>query len=81
MSTDDAEWFFDQVRPGDIVKVVNSGGDTMESFGNGFGDWNLNWSKWLKGSALQAGSGTGADKSATGASDNVVQASRLRPAV
>ncbi|MEV5935373.1 Ig-like domain-containing protein [Streptomyces sp. NPDC052079] len=52
MSTANAEWFFDTVRQGDIVEVVNSGGDMMEPFGNGFGDWNLDWPKWQAGSAL-----------------------------
>ncbi|MEU8982876.1 Ig-like domain-containing protein [Streptomyces sp. NPDC048309] len=55
MSTSNAEWFFDNVREGDIVKVVNSNGDTMDPFGNGFGDWNLDWKKWRNGSALVAG--------------------------
>ena len=30
MSTENAEWFFDTVREGDVVKVVNSDGDTMD---------------------------------------------------
>ncbi len=51
MSTENAEWFFDTFRPGDLVEVVNSDGDTMEPFGNGFGDWNLSWEKWREGSA------------------------------
>ncbi|MGV9555380.1 Ig-like domain-containing protein [Streptomyces sp. NPDC003401] len=55
MSTENAEWFFDNVREGDVVEVVNSDGDTMETFGNGFGDWNLDWGKWREGSALTAG--------------------------
>jgi lipoprotein-anchoring transpeptidase ErfK/SrfK len=55
MSTANAEWFFDTVREGDVVEVVNSYGDTMETFGNGFGDWNLDWRKWRAGSALTAG--------------------------
>ncbi|MEV6396394.1 Ig-like domain-containing protein [Streptomyces sp. NPDC051907] len=54
MSTGNAAWFFETVREGDIVKVVNSGGDTMDPFGNGFGDWNLSWDKWRGGSALVA---------------------------
>ncbi|BCL31191.1 hypothetical protein GCM10017557_60500 [Streptomyces aurantiacus] len=54
MSTANAEWFFDTVRAGDIVKVVNSDGDMMDPFGNGFGDWNLTWDSWRKGSALVA---------------------------
>jgi lipoprotein-anchoring transpeptidase ErfK/SrfK len=59
MSTGNAEWFFDNVREGDVVKVVNSYGDTMEAFGNGFGDWNLGWKKWRNGSALVGGSPDG----------------------
>lgn len=55
MSTSNAEWFFDTVRPGDIVKVENSNGETMDPFGNGFGDWNLAWKTWRKGSALLKG--------------------------
>ncbi|MER6624486.1 Ig-like domain-containing protein [Streptomyces sp. NPDC000931] len=52
MSTDDAQWFFDTVREGDVVKVENSTGETMEPFGNGYGDWNLDWPAWRAGSAL-----------------------------
>ncbi|MEW2516121.1 Ig-like domain-containing protein [Streptomyces sp. NPDC046870] len=59
MSTSNAEWFFDTVREGDIVKVVNSNGDEMEPFGNGFGDWNVDWQKWRKGSALFNGTPDG----------------------
>ncbi|MER5943501.1 Ig-like domain-containing protein [Streptomyces sp. NPDC001928] len=59
MSTANAEWFFDNVREGDLVKVVNSNGNTMESFGNGFGDWNLPWKNWRGGSALVAGTPDG----------------------
>ncbi|MEV7688660.1 Ig-like domain-containing protein [Streptomyces bungoensis] len=55
MSTANAEWFFDHVRPGDIVRVVNSQGAPMEPFGNGFGDWNIDWTKWRTGSALVTG--------------------------
>ena len=59
MSTDNAEWFFDTVREGDVVTVENSAGDTMETFGNGYGDWNLDWAKWQAGSALTPGKATG----------------------
>lgn len=54
MSTANAEWFFETVHEGDVVQVVNSQGHTMEPFGNGFGDWNLDWKKWRQGSALVA---------------------------
>ncbi|MFE9839977.1 Ig-like domain-containing protein [Streptomyces sp. NPDC005551] len=59
MSTANAEWFFKNFRAGDIVKVENSGGDTMAPFGNGFGDWNLDWEKWRTGSALLGGTPDG----------------------
>ncbi|MFH0522057.1 Ig-like domain-containing protein [Streptomyces sp. M41] len=52
MSTANAAWFYDTISEGDLVEVVNSGGDTMAPFGNGFGDWNLPWKKWRVGSAL-----------------------------
>ncbi|MCX4539527.1 Ig-like domain-containing protein [Streptomyces sp. NBC_01565] len=52
MSTENAAWFFEQVREGDIVEVVNSGGEEMEPFANGIGDWNLDWAAWQAGSAL-----------------------------
>lgn len=74
MSTENAEWFFGAVRQGDIVKVVNSGGEDMDPFGNGFGDWNLDWAKWRQGSALVGGTGAG---DGTGP----VEAARLRPQV
>ncbi|BCL19962.1 L,D-transpeptidase [Streptomyces tuirus] len=59
MSTENAAWFYDTVREGDIVKVVNSGGDMMAPFGNGYGDWNLDWAKWRTGSALVGGTPDG----------------------
>lgn len=52
MSTEDARWFYDNFHRGDVVQVVNSLGHEMEPFGNGFGDWNLTWDAWRKGSAL-----------------------------
>lgn len=70
MSTANAEWFFDTVHEGDVVKVINSNGDTMETFGNGFGDWNLDWKKWREGSALVAG---------TPDAPSAEQVARLRP--
>lgn len=73
MSTSNAEWFFETVRPGDIVQVVNSFGNMMDTFGNGFGDWNLSWDKWREGSALSGATPEEAGPSATTA--------RLRPAV
>ncbi|MFI0963572.1 Ig-like domain-containing protein [Streptomyces sp. NPDC021080] len=70
MSTENAEWFFDTFNEGDIVKVVNSDGKTMDTFGNGYGDWNLDWKNWREGSALVAGSPD---------APNAAQRARLRP--
>ncbi|GAA3500881.1 Ig-like domain-containing protein [Streptomyces prasinosporus] len=50
MSTTDAKWFYDQVHLGDPVTVVNST-DTV-AVNNGYGDWNVDWETWKKGSAL-----------------------------
>ncbi|MBB5933421.1 L,D-transpeptidase [Streptomyces zagrosensis] len=72
MSTANAHWFFDTVRPGDLVTVVGSNGATMTPFDNGFGDWNLSWDKWRQGSALTAGRRDG-----SGPADSA----RLRPAI
>ncbi|WP_443056745.1 Ig-like domain-containing protein [Streptomyces sp. NBC_00667] len=74
MSTEDAAWFFGTVREGDIVEVVNSGGEKMTPFGNGYGDWNLDWRAWQEGSALAAA------REASSAVPAAVRASsRLRP--
>ena len=71
MSNGNAQWFFDNIHQGDIVKVVNSNGHQMEDFGNGFGDWNVDWTKWRKGSALTNG---------TAASPSEADTVRLQPA-
>ncbi|MER7581040.1 Ig-like domain-containing protein [Kitasatospora sp. NPDC097691] len=52
MSTDNAKWFYENTRVGDLVTVVNSRGAAMEPFGNGFGDWNVTWTDWVKHSAV-----------------------------
>lgn len=52
MSPEDAAWFFGTVREGDLVRVVNGYGEPMSPFDNGYGDWNLSWAEWRRGSAL-----------------------------
>ncbi|MFD7340342.1 Ig-like domain-containing protein [Streptomyces violascens] len=54
MSTGNAAWFYENINEGDIVKVVNSIGEDMTPFDNGFGDWNVDWDDWRKGSSLLA---------------------------
>lgn len=77
MSTEDAAWFFETVREGDIIEVVNSGGEPMAPFANGFGDWNLDWRTWLAGSALSAGRGVAGGPAYGSASSP----SRLHPTI
>ncbi|QEV22206.1 L,D-transpeptidase [Streptomyces alboniger] len=72
MSTGNAAWFYETVRQGDLVKVVNSYGEDMPTFGNGLGDWNMSWQNWRKGSALLAGTKEG---------PSAADAARLRPQV
>ena len=50
MSTSNAIWLFNQTHVGDIVQVVGSPRGLEP--GNGWTDWNVKWSTWLKGSAL-----------------------------
>ncbi|NEB31945.1 L,D-transpeptidase [Streptomyces sp. SID14446] len=45
-----AKRFYDEVVPGDVIKVVGSR-DTV-AVGNGYGDWNLTWNQWRETSAL-----------------------------
>ncbi|MFJ7997696.1 L,D-transpeptidase [Streptomyces sp. NPDC096310] len=46
-----ARRFFDEVIPGDVVRVT--GAPEAVDPGNGYGDWNVPWSEWLAGSALR----------------------------
>ncbi|MFI0964212.1 L,D-transpeptidase [Streptomyces sp. NPDC021080] len=45
-----AKRFFDEVIPGDVVKVTGS--KETVAVGNGYGDWNLDWDQWRATSAL-----------------------------
>ncbi|GGY26138.1 hypothetical protein GCM10010331_11160 [Streptomyces xanthochromogenes] len=72
MSTGNAAWFFENINEGDIVKVVNSIGEDMTPFDNGFGDWNVSWDEWREGSVLQADLKAGQSR---------VNSARLRPGV
>ncbi|KOY59389.1 MULTISPECIES: L,D-transpeptidase [unclassified Streptomyces] len=72
MSTGNAAWFYENITEGDIVRVINSIGDDMEPFGNGFGDWNLDWKEWREGSALLKGTQEGRSP---------IDKARLRPTV
>ncbi|MFE4593972.1 L,D-transpeptidase [Streptomyces laurentii] len=73
MSTGNAAWFYENITEGDLVTVINSYGDTMDAFGNGYGDWNMEWDEWRKGSALVK---DGTDPNAT-----IDAKARLRPSL
>jgi lipoprotein-anchoring transpeptidase ErfK/SrfK len=50
MPPDAAQWFYDTFGYGDIVTVT--GTSTQLAPDDGYGDWNIPWDHWLKGSAL-----------------------------
>jgi len=50
LSTDNAAWLYGLARIGDIVETT--GTDRKMEWDNGFGDWNLSWAEYQKGSAL-----------------------------
>jgi len=51
LNADNARWFYDFSVPGDVVEVVNTGGDPLQMWQNG--DWSVPWERWVSGSALQ----------------------------
>ncbi|MFJ8232141.1 Ig-like domain-containing protein [Streptomyces sp. NPDC094448] len=73
MSTRNAAWFYENFQEGDLVEVINSIGEDMDVFGNGYGDWNMEWPEWREGSALNA------DTKPDGSS--ATDAARLRPRI
>lgn len=50
MSQENASWFYNLSKPGDVITYVN-GSRTMEPW-NGYTDWTMSWDEWKKGSAL-----------------------------
>lgn len=50
VSTENAQWFQETVKRGDIVTVKNTVGTTLSGY-DGLGDWNIPWSEWSKGNA------------------------------
>ena len=47
----DAVWFYKFTRRGDIIKVTGTSREL--EYDNGWGYWQMRWSKWVKGSALK----------------------------
>jgi len=50
LNYDNAKWYYNHSRIGDVVKVINSHGPKI-NFNQG-GQWSIPWSQWLQGSAL-----------------------------
>jgi lipoprotein-anchoring transpeptidase ErfK/SrfK len=48
LSPDNAKWFFDNVKKGDVVININTGGPDLKSW-DGFGDWQIPWGQWVSG--------------------------------
>ncbi|WP_435602431.1 Ig-like domain-containing protein [Streptomyces sp. bgisy130] len=51
-SKTDGAWFFDHSQTGDVVDVVNSPDQSVKP-DNGLNGWNMDWSQWVAGSAVQ----------------------------
>jgi lipoprotein-anchoring transpeptidase ErfK/SrfK len=49
-SPENAKWFYDNTKRGDIVEVVNTVGPTLSGT-DGLGDWNIPWEQWKAGNA------------------------------
>jgi lipoprotein-anchoring transpeptidase ErfK/SrfK len=48
LSPDNAKWFFDNVKKGDLVININTGGPDLKPW-DGFGDWQVPWGQWVSG--------------------------------
>ncbi|MGH3808984.1 MAG: L,D-transpeptidase [Pseudonocardiaceae bacterium] len=48
LSPDNAKWFFDKVKKGDLVINANTGGPDLKPW-DGFGDWQVPWAQWVSG--------------------------------
>jgi len=51
LSPENAQWFFNNFNLGDVVEVTNAGGGKLPLWDT-YGDWELSWADWQKGSAL-----------------------------
>ena len=48
VNPDNARWFYDTTKRGDIVEVINTVGPTLPG-ADGLGDWNIPWDQWKAG--------------------------------
>lgn len=52
VSPENAEWFYNNTKRGDVVEVRGTVGSTLSGV-EGLGDWNIPWSQWKAGNASQ----------------------------
>ena len=52
VSPEDAEWFYNNTKRGDVVLVTGTRGTTLSGV-EGLGDWNIPWSQWKAGNTAQ----------------------------
>ncbi|HEY6738247.1 MAG TPA: Ig-like domain-containing protein [Actinopolymorphaceae bacterium] len=52
MNLENSRWLWKHSQVGDPIEF-RSDGEEMAVTGNGYGDWNLSWTEWQKGSALR----------------------------
>jgi len=50
VSPSNAVWFYDHIKRGDIVEIINTVGPTLLGT-EGLGDWNILWAQWKAGNA------------------------------
>jgi len=50
VSPENAEWFYNNTKRGDVVEVRNTVGSVLSGV-EGLGDWNIPWSQWKAGNA------------------------------
>ncbi|KDE96962.1 hypothetical protein Y900_030490 [Mycolicibacterium aromaticivorans JS19b1 = JCM 16368] len=50
VSPENAKWFYDTTKRGDVVEVINTVGPTLPGT-DGLGDWNVPWDQWSAGNA------------------------------
>ena len=51
LNVNDAKWFYQFSRLGDVLTYSDSGGSRMPSW-DGYGDWNVPWTTWQLGGVL-----------------------------
>ncbi|UQA91689.1 L,D-transpeptidase family protein [Streptomyces halobius] len=56
MTDSDADWLYGKIRVGDPFEITGSSVRGRADLSNGIGDWMVDWSRWLRNSALSSSS-------------------------